>query len=239
MIHLFSSANSFNSILTIDKESKGKGGSDSIFTIAEELNLDKIFLIENNPSSFPQALKNGGEKLVYGLKLTVCQDSDEKTLESCETEHKLIFLAKSGKGYKKGLMQLYSDAATRGNYGGLPRTDFKRIKEFWSDQLVMMVPFYGNFLHKNLTTFSNCMVNFKGYDPVFCVESHNLPLDRLMEKNIREYCKGKHEVIETNRVYYKNKEDALSYQVYMCIQNKSNMEKPNLEGFCSDEFFVK
>jgi len=239
MINLFSSANSFNSILTIDKKSKGEGGSDSIFTIAEELKLDKVFLIENNPSSFPQALKNGGDKLVYGLNMTVCQDSDEKTLESCETEHKIYFLAKSGKGYKEGLMQLYSDAATRGNYNGLPRTDFKRIKEFWSEELVMMIPFYGSFIYKNLTTFSNCMVDFSDYNPVFCVENHSLPTDKIIEDEVRKYCGDKYKILDTNRVYYKDKEDAEAYMTYVCIQNRSNMEKPNLEGFCSDEFYVK
>lgn len=239
MINLFSSANSFRSILTVDKKSKADGGSDSIFTIAEELGLDKIFLIEDNPSSFPQALKNGGDKLVYGLNLTVCNDSDDKTPESSETEHKIYFLAKSGKGYKESLMRLYSDAATRGNYDGVARTDFKRIKEFWSDELVMMIPFYGSFLHKNLTTFSHCMVEFAGYDPVFCVESHNLPLDKLMGKKVKEYCGDAYEVIETNRAYYKDESNALAYMVYMCIQNKSDMEKPNLDGFCSGEFYVK
>jgi hypothetical protein len=243
MIYLFSSANSFNSILTIDKKSKGEGHADSIFEIAVEKKLDKVFIIEKNPSSFPQALKNAtdlGLQLVYGLKLTVCEDSDTKDLESCETEHKLIFLAKTGRAYKECLMKLYSDAATRGNYNGLPRTDFKRIKQFWGDEMVMMVPFYDNFLERNLTTFSNCMVKFKGFDPIFTVEYNELPLDRFMKKKILDYCaENGHNYLDSQTVYYKKEEDVLPFMVYKTIQKKSDINCPNLDGMCSSKFCIE
>ena len=73
MIYLFSSANSLNSILTIDKKSK-EGGSDSIFQLAKENNIDQVFLIEKNPSSFPQALSNATE-LGATARLRVIVDS--------------------------------------------------------------------------------------------------------------------------------------------------------------------
>jgi DNA polymerase III alpha subunit len=239
MIPLFSSANSFNSILTIDKKSK-EGGSDSIFDICVENNLKECFLIEKNPSSFPQALKNATEKgiqLIYGLEFIVCADSDNKELDSIETEHKIFVLAKSGKGYKESLMKMYSDAATRGNFKGLPRTDFKYIDKFWSDELVMMIPFYGNFLERNLFSFSNCLVNFKKYNPVFCLEYHELPLDKFMRQKLEKYAGDNgFETLETKRVYYKDEGDFLSYLTYAVIQNKSSIECPNLDGMCSKKF---
>lgn len=239
MIYLFSSANSLNSILTIDKKSK-EGGSDSIFQLAKENNIDQVFLIEKNPSSFPQALSNATElglQLVYGLSLTVCEDSDDKELESISTEHKMVFIAKTGEAYKNILMKLYSDAATRGNYNGLPRTDFDRIKEFWGEDMLMMVPFYDNFLHKNLFSFGNCLVKFHEYNPTFCVEYHELPLDRMMAIKIKEYCKeNNYDYINSHSVRYKSEEDIDAYLTYRCIQNKSSIQCPNLEGFSSNKF---
>jgi len=54
MTYLFYTANSFNSILTID------GGENSIAQIAEDKNLNKVFIVEKNPSSFPTAFKSLG-----------------------------------------------------------------------------------------------------------------------------------------------------------------------------------
>ena len=44
MIHLFYSANSFNSILSLSDKTVG-GGSNSIVEIADEMAMDKVFLV--------------------------------------------------------------------------------------------------------------------------------------------------------------------------------------------------
>ena len=237
MIYFFSSANSFNSILTIDKPFKEKeGGSDSIFTIAKEKNLDTVYLVEKNPSSFPQALKNATEcglKLVYGLKLTVCQDMDDKSPESISTEHKMIFFARSGNGYKEGLMKMYSLAATRGNFGGLPRIDLKTAREY-IHHVYTVIPFYDSYIYQNLFNFGQCIVELD-FPHVYAVESNDLPLDKLMAKKVREAG----EIIDVQSIYYKKREDLLAYVTYRAIQNKSSVDCPNLSGFGSGGFCVE
>ena len=58
-----------------------------------------------------------------------------------------------------------------------------------------------------------------------------------MAEKIKEYCKNnKHEWMDTHTVYYKSPEDITAYMTYRCIQNKSDIECPNLNGFCSDKF---
>ena len=136
-------------------------------------------------------------------------------------------------------MKLYSDAATRGNYNGLPRTDFKRIKQFWGDEMTMVVPFYNNFLHNNLFNFNSCIPKIDGFDPIFAVESHDLPYDGVMRQKMEGYAKeGGYEVVEARSTYYRAKKDFLSYLTYKCIQNRSSIECPNLEGMCSENFFA-
>jgi DNA polymerase III alpha subunit len=237
MIYLFYSSNSFNSILSLSNKTVG-GGSNSIVEIAEEMALDKVFLIEKNPSSFPLAFNNLGKKLVYGIEFIICENIEDKVVESVETEHKVIILAKDGASYNEGLMKLYSISATEGDFGGQPRLDFKTINENWCDGLVMIIPFYDSFLYNNLLLGSRCNISLT-QKPIFCIEDHDLPYDAVIKKKVRQFAEQNNcETLQTHKVLYKRKFDIVSYQTYRCIQNKSSMEKPNLEGFASKNFNI-
>lgn len=233
MTYLFYTANSFNSILTID------GGENSIAQIAEDKNLNKVFIVEKNPSSFPTAFKSLGEKLVYGIEFTVCENMDSDSLESIETEHKIIIFAKTGSGWRDSLMKLYSLGYTEGYFKGSPRLDFNKIKEYWTDELLMMIPFYDSFIYNNLFKFSCCNFSLK-QKPIFCLEGHDLPYDNILKRKVIEFASANNcETIETHKVCYRNSVDIVPYQTYKCVQNKSDMEKPNLDGFASDKFCLK
>jgi hypothetical protein len=41
---------------------------------------------------------------------------------------------------------------------------------------------------------------------------------------------------ETKSIYYKNRDDFLAYLTFRCINNRSSLEKPNIDHMCSDEF---
>ena len=72
------------SILTLDEESL-EDGPDSIVEIAKEYALSEVFLIEDNMGGFLQAYQNldkAGVKLIYGLRLTICPDIEDKNEES-------------------------------------------------------------------------------------------------------------------------------------------------------------
>ena len=237
MIYLFYSANSFNSILSLSEKTIG-GGSNSIVEIADEMVLDKVFLVEKNPSSFPLAFKNLGKKLVYGIEFIVCQNIEDKTVSSVETEHKIIVFAKSGSSYSNSLMKLYSIAATDGDYDGQPRLDFNLINKNWSDDLIMIIPFYDSFLYNNFLLGYNCNISLN-QNPIFCLESHDLPYDVIIKKKVKEFADQNNcETLNTHKVLYKRKVDIVSFQTYKCIQNKTTIEKPNLEGFASKSFNI-
>jgi len=237
MINLFYSANSFNSILSLSDKTVG-GGSNSIVEIADEMAMDKVFLVEKNPSSFPLAFQNLGKKLVYGIEFIVCENIQDKSITSIETEHKIIIFAADGSAYNKGLMKLYSIAATNGDYNGQPRLDFDTINKNWIDGLVMVIPFYDSFLYNNLLLGYNCNISLS-QKPIFCLEDHNLPYDKIIKKKVMEFAEQNNcETLHTHKVLYKRKVDIVSFQTYRCIQNKTSMEKPNLEGFASNNFNI-
>ncbi len=232
MTYLFYTANSFNSILTID------GGKNSIVKISEEKNLNKVFIVEKNPSSFPTAFKALGEKLVYGIEFIVCENIESDEIESIETEHKIIIFAKTGSGWNNHLMKLYSTAYVDGHFKGVPRLDFKMINKYWDDDLLMMIPFYDSFIYNNLLKFSCCNISLK-QKPLFCLESHDLPYDNILRRKVTEFADANNcDTIETHKVCYRDSIDIIPYQTYKCVQNKSDMEKPNLDGFASDKFCI-
>lgn len=237
--YLFSSANSFNSILTVERAfSEKEGEADSIFTIAKEKGLKEVFIAEKNPSSFPSALKNAkdaGVQLIYGIIFTVCADMEDKTIDSIPTEHKMIFFAKSGIGYREGLMKLYTEAGTRGMFNGLPRIDYRCIKKYAS-HLFCIIPFYDSFIYNNSFNFGQCFIDLD-FDHAFAVENNELPFDKLLKKRVDKFAEGN--IINTQTVYYKKEEDFLPYMVYRCIQNRSDMLAPNLNGFFSRKFHVR
>lgn len=237
MIYLFYSANSFNSILSLSEKTVG-GGSNSIVEIADEMAMDKVFLVEKNPSSFPLAFKNLGKKLVYGIEFIVCENIEDKTTGSIETQHKIIIFSTTGSAYNDGLMKLYSSAATYGDYNGQPRLDFNTINKNWVEGLIILIPFYDSFLYNNLLLGYNCNISLSK-KPIFCIEDHDLPYDKIIKKKVLEFAEQNNcETLQTHKVLYKRKVDIASFQTYKCIQNKSNMEKPNLEGFASNSFNI-
>ena len=72
------------SILTLEKESV-TNGPDSVISLAKEASLDKAFLVEDSMTGFLEGfknLKNEGIHLVFGLRITICPDIEEKSEES-------------------------------------------------------------------------------------------------------------------------------------------------------------
>ena len=75
-------------MLTLSKA--GSSDSDepsSIVDIAKKLNLDKVHLVDDSISGLLEAYKSCEDaklNLRFGLRLTVCDDIDNKTAESRE-----------------------------------------------------------------------------------------------------------------------------------------------------------
>lgn len=227
------------SILTLDKAgSSSKEGSSSIVDIVKENKLDQVFLVEENMSSFLDAFKNFNSIKVpfyYGLRLELCPDINEKTDESLKKSSKIIIFAKNGDGYKK-LIKIFSIAATNGFYY-TPRIDEKTLTQEWDEaSLKLCVPFYDSFLFKNTMSYSLCCPELKFTKPTFFTEDNDLPFDQIVRQKVIKFCADQYEIVSSKSIYYETREDFKAYMTFRCINNRTTLNKPNLEHMCSAEF---
>ena len=151
MIPIFRSNYSLTSILTLDKATKTserkKNRADSIFDICNDQGLEEVFIADNNLSGMVEAYENAssaGLNLRYGFRVSVCNNIEDKTDASTQTEGKLIIFAK--KENFTDLVKLHNVANTVGSFNGKPRLDYNILKKNWSKNLLMLIPFYDSFI---------------------------------------------------------------------------------------------
>ena len=239
IIPLFKSHYSLGrSILTLASEPE-PNGPDSIPQIAQENSLKEVYLVDDSMGGFLEAYSSLAKfkiKLIFGVRITVCQDLHKKNEASIQTSCKYIIFCKNKNGYKR-LIKIYSQAAIEGFYYE-SRTDFESIKNNWSDKdLLLAVPFYDSFIFQNNFSSRGCVPDFSFCKPVLFVENNNLPYDHILKDLVEDYASAsKYEKVNTQSVFYKNKEDFKAYSTFRCINNRSTLEKPQLNNMSSDTF---
>ena len=211
MIPIFTSHYSIGkSILTLNQPNlENTDGSDSVFDIVKENNIKQLVLVENSLTGFPQAFttaKSLGVELIFGLKL------------SCgEQKHQVILFAKNARGCKK-LNLIFSTKSAKDNCVSIPS-----LKENWSKDLLMVIPFYDSFIYKNLMQFENCTPDIKSFKPTFFLEYNNLPFDSMVREKTIDFCKANnYDTEEVKSIKYKNKCDLEAFQTYQCIPIQKN-----------------
>ena len=228
------------SILTLeDVEEKRENYPSSIVEIAKRNKMKSVFLVEDTMNGFLEAYKNlseSGIKLVFGYRVSVCDDSTDKSKESIDTESKFVILARNDEGYKK-LIKISSYAACDGFYYQ-PRVDFSVLEQHWDDEdLQLCVPFYDSFLFKNSLTFAVCFPKFEFTKPVFFVEDNDVPFDYIIKKKVESYCnENKLQSIPVKSVYYECRDDFKAYLTFRCINNRTTLDNPRFDHLCSNEF---
>ena len=243
MLPIFQSQYSLGkSVLTLEKSGESpERGPDSILDLCVENSIKNLFLVDNNMSGFLQAYTNSKEvgiKLIFGLKVLVGPNTEEKTEESLKKFSKIIIFARNEEGYKK-LIKIYSEASVNGFYY-TPRVSYKFIKSLWNEKhLTLSIPFYDSFIFKNVIENYVCVPELDFTTPTFFIEDNGLPFDKIIEQKIVEYAESKSELVKTQSVYYKSKKDFIAYLTFRCINNRSSLEKPNLEHMCSDQFCLE
>ena len=227
------------SILTLAKAGSSEADEpSSIIDIAKKLNLENLHLVDDSISGFLEAYKSCEDaklNLRFGLRLTVCDDIDNKTAESREKEHKVIIYILNTDGYYD-LIKISTLASIQGFYY-YPRIDCKNLKKLWNDKnLHLCVPFYDSYVFKNNLSYSICVPDFSFCNPTYFVEDNNLPFDEILKSKVEEITTDKQPAVRTQSVYYENKEDFLAYLTFRCISERTTLNKPNLEHCSSNEF---
>lgn len=223
------------SILNLSLVDNEAEESDSVFSILKENNLNELILVEDGMTGFLEAYKHSNElgiKLIFGLRLTICSDIENKTSDSLKTNNKIIIFIKNNNGYLK-LIKIFTLSARTGFYYE-PRIDYKNLKKLWNDDdLMLAIPFYDSYIFKNILEGGVCVPEFEFTEPTYFLESNDLPFDEIIEKKILKVAK---ETQKTQSIYYKNKKDFKAYLTFRCINNRSTLDKPELQHMTSDEF---
>jgi len=239
MIPLFKSHYSLGrSILTLEDKDEKDDYPDSIIQICKENKMKELYLVEDNMSSFLEAYSNcrkNNIKLNYGLRISVTESMSDKSEESKTKSSKIILFFKNKKGYQQ-LTKLYSVAAKEGFYYE-PRLDYKTISKNWTDDLILCIPFYDSFIFNNTLKNSLCVPQFDFTKPIFFIEDNDLPFDSLVKQRALSFAeKNNLKIYKVQSVFYKERKDFKAYLTFRCINNRSVLNKPNLDHMSSNEF---
>jgi DNA polymerase-3 subunit alpha len=239
MIPLFKSHYSLGrSILTLEDKSQRDEYPDSIIQIAKENKLSEIFLVEDNMSSFLEAYtntKNNNIKLNYGLRVSVTENINDKTDESRLKNSKFVLFFKNKRGYEL-LTKLFSIAAKDGFYYE-PRLDYSTIEKNWTEDLILAIPFYDSFIFNNTLKNTICVPQLNFTKPIAFIEDNDLPFDLIVKEKMLSFAqKNDLEVFNGKSIYYNSKKDFKTYLTFRCINNRSILNKPELDHMTSNEF---
>lgn len=227
-VPLFTSAFSLRSILSFDGES-------SVQNIAKKSGLNKVFLVEDNMSSFLKAKKacsKEGLTLCFGVRLTITEKGNGA--------HKVVVFATNDAGYH-ALSKIFSRAAMKDSNNNAPPLSEEELEEDWCEGLVLCVPFYDSFVFNNSFSSECCIPRFRFANLTFFIEDNDLFMDSFLRGRVRAAAKNykDSQIVKAKTIYYENREDFLAWQTYKCIQSRSSLRMPNLEYCGSQEFSME
>ena len=228
------------SILTLlNEEDDDRIKPTSIISLCKNNNLKELCLIEDSMTGFLEAHINSKEaniKLMFGLRLLICPDMNQKDEESVKNSSKYVIFCLNSQGYKD-LIKIH-DLASKDGFYYRPRIDFKNLKKLWTNNLKLCVPFYDSFIHNNLLLGGVSIPEFDfAKSIVFFTEDNGLPFDDLLAEAVSSFANSEgHEKIQAKSIFYEGREDFKAYLTFRCINNRSTLNKPQLEHMTSHEF---
>jgi DNA polymerase III alpha subunit len=212
----------------------------SIVTLAKKAGLKEVYFVSNRFYDMISAWKLCEEnelQLIFGLELWICNNPEEHTDASIINESKVIIFMKNGDGYKD-LIKLYSKIFTNiQNKYYHYRGSWSILKEFWTDNLLLTIPFFDSFLHKNTLIHESAIIPDFPVNPIFLEEiNSNIPFAPLIKEALINFTKNNYEIVKTKTIYYPDYTDSTAWIVFRSIKERSSFNKPQLDYCCSDSF---
>lgn len=243
VIPLFYDHSSYKSILTFwEPKDCLPNGPKSIVSLCKDAKLKECVFISKNFATLPEAWKNlKAEKinLFFGIEMIMCDDAKIHTDESRRNEHKIIIFFKNQDGYRD-LLKLYSACNTDPeNKYYVMRFDYKQLKKYWTNNLMMALPFFDSFVARNLLGFGTTIVPDLSFTKpvIFREKNSGLPFEPLINEALNRFNPNKEykeQFVKT--IYYGERKDFKAYMAYRCILNRSTYTEPELRHFSSQEF---
>lgn len=212
----------------------------SVIAIAKRHGLEKIVVIEDSFTSFPELYKNCDKHnihLIFGLNFTVCNDASIKNEDSLLSNCKVSVLMKNSNGYKDLIKLNDAMNAQKDNFYYTARGDWKILNHYMTDNLQLIIPPYDGFIHRNLLNMGNCVPIIDKLNPIFSFSSMELPYDMLLIDAIKEFAvNNKYKYQEVHPIYYYMDWDFKTYLTFRCINNRSEFSAPDIEFMSSSRF---
>lgn len=216
----------------------------SVFDLIIQNKLDTLIVVEDSISGLLELSQNATSnkiKLIFGLRISICDDINYKETDYKKKTAKYIIFIKNSDGYKD-LIKISSFTNCNGFFH-IPRIDFKNLKHLWTKNLMLTIPFYDSFLHLNALESHSHVPKIDGFgDITFLKEENDLPFDFILENKVSNYCRvNNFETLPAQSIYYKDESDFLAYQTFRCIHSKgaikkATLEAPELNHCCSNTF---
>lgn len=248
------------SVLTLEKDDGGKEPK-SIFSLYKDYLAPKgseakppLFLVDDCLDGAIKAYENAGAlkiPLRMGIRMDICDCRFSTDAEVKNSTHKIILFIKNLQGYTD-LCRLWTTAALLTIEDRKPSCilDNKMLREGFTNNLSIAIPFYDSFIYNNNFTLRNCIPQFpmiaQGGSkeptpviPTFFIEDHDLPFDDMLRTDVlrsRDTLFPNSPVIETHTIYYEKRNHFKKYLVRRCIDESSCIEKPEIPHMCSDRF---
>lgn len=238
IIPIFHDHSSKRSLITAWKESECKeGGPTSVVQLAKQHRLKEIFLVSKNFHHYIEAfdnLKEIGVSLRYGVEMMFCQNIKERSDAGTKTNHKNIIWIKNDQGYKD-MIKLYSACHTDvNNKYYVQRFDYEQLKPYWTENLLMTIPFFDSYIHTNTLKYGGNIIPDYPEIPVLMEEVNStIPFAPLIQGEIDKLQNPK---IKVKTIYYNKYSDFKAWQVYRARNERNQFDKPELP-FCSSNTF--
>ena len=174
-----------------------------------------------------QLFDNSGVQLIYGIRLSAVQSSNE------EQPSKIIFFAKNDAGIKD-LKRLYSKTHCSKDgiliFGDLKPSDFQNLS--------IGIPFYDSFIYNNVFHFGLSELKLDGFEVVYFEEENEHPFDFQISEALKTLGV---KTIPSKSIYYENRNDFDAFQFYKAVCSRSQGKSPvytnpNLNHFSSNNF---
>lgn len=245
IIPVFSSNYSLGgaSVLTLDEAGKSDEGTPiSICDIAKTHSLPFVTIVDDRIDGYMEAVKNIQKakisQLEFGLKITCCADHLDKTDESLRTESKVIIMIRNRQGYYD-LLKIHNLAGTDDFYHER-RTSWKRLKDLWTPNLILVIPFFSGFLARNSLYMASIVPDF----PIpakdlwlFREVDSGLPFAPIIDEVLNRFAADTGARIQPIKsIYYSDSSRFKSYVITRALENRGTLAKPEVAHLSSDRF---
>lgn len=226
MIPLFKSHWSLGqSILTF--EESGERPDRSIIDLCLNADIKEVPVVEDSVHGIKQTYeecKNAGLDLRFGWRVNCVDNLNSEKSPS----HKIIIFLKNRQGWFD-FLPIHNKANTDFKLKKKPRVSLDFLRENWTDNLDLVIPFYDNFIFHNLTEEEKIVVDFSNISPKFIIEDNDFIFDSLIKEHVENYAQtNSYETHKAKSIFYNKREDFDAWLIMKLSTNRKYGGKQSL-----------